>query len=315
MANNDLDFWATNLLPSKLGAINGVGGVEFYIAERRVETGRKFARYVYPYRNGQGVEDMGRKIYIFHLTIPLFQGVAEGLYPGAFDKLLAINDDEGTKAEVEYQDPEFGPIKVKIDGFDWQTTPQQRNGGVLTLVLEEISFEQSLTENLNKPQFAARSLAGQRASWLDYAMDVLEVSLPDISDSKFPSLSELWADVQNGLDTDALAADDIAGRIDEVTLVAQHIMDFSAEDEIQRWSIVNAVIDFQGAAEDVGKDSGSVDPSEKLVSYVLSDDMSMYDIAIWLYKDVIRAEEIAFNNPTSNPARYSRGTTIKAFAK
>ncbi len=307
MAGNE-DYWSETLLDPKLD------GVEFIIQDRRVETGRGFARYRYPYRNGQGVEDFGRKIYIFHLTIPLFRGVGEGFYPGTFDKLLAILDDEDKKAEVEYIDPEFGPLKVKIDQFDWDTKATARNGGVLTLTLEEISFEQSLTENLNKPQFAKRSLAGLRAASLDYALDVLGFSLPDIDDSGFPSLTDLWNAVQEGLDTAALAADGIAGRIDEVTLISQKVMDFSAQDEIGRWSITNAVVDFVGAAEDVGDDSDGTPAGEKMIEHILPDDMSMYDIANWLYKDVVRAEEIANANPYQNPMRYPRGYRIKAFA-
>lgn len=305
MAGND-DYWSQTLLPSSLDK------VEFFIQDRRVETGRTFARYRYPYRNGQGVEDYGRKIYIFHLTIPLYRDVAEGLYPGTFDKLLAINDDESTKAEVEYQDPEFGPIKVKIDSFDWSTEATKRNGGVLTLVLEEISFEQSLTENLNQPKLAARALAGKRAASLDFALDVLGYPLPKIDDSGIGSLTELWDKVQDGLDTAALGADGVAGRIDEVTLVSQKVMNFSAQDEIGRWSITNAVVDFVGAASDAGEESDGP-AGVGMIEHILADDMSMFDIAAAFYKDASRAEEVAFANPVANPMAYRRGQRIKVY--
>lgn len=308
MSGGNDDYWSSNLMPSKLD------GVEFFIQDRRIETGRSFARYRFPYRTGQGVEDSGRKIYIFHLTVPLYRDVAEGLYPGTADKLIAILDDEQKKAEVEYQDPEFGPFKVKVDSFVWDTNSTARNGGMLSLVLEEITFDQSITENLSKPQFGARTLASLRAASLDFAMDTLGVSLPDITDSKFPSLTEMWESIQEGLDNAALAADGVAARIDEVTLVSQKILNFSAGDEIERWSITNSVIDFVGAAEDVGNDGDSAPAGEKLQSFILPDDMSMYDIANWLYKDTIRAEEIAFNNPYSNPMNYPRGYPIKAYA-
>jgi hypothetical protein len=308
------DYWSQNLLPSKLAASFGDGSdVEFEIRERNVESGQRFARYVYSYRPGQGVEDLGRKIYIWNLRIPLFRGVGVNHYPGTLDNLVKLIERE--RGELEYQDPEWGPFLVKVADWSWQTVAEIRNGGVLTLVIEERSFDQSIEQNLNKPQLAKRALASKMAIKLDNALELLGTSLPDISDrAKGFSLTEMWNDVQDALDTAALAADDIAARIDEVFLVGQDIYNFSAEDELERWSITNSVADFLGAVEDVGNDSGDVPPGERLVTRVLPDTMSMYDIAMWLYKDPFRAEEIAFNNPVPNVLQYARGSLVKVFA-
>jgi prophage DNA circulation protein len=303
------DYWSQNLIPAK------IGGIDIDIADRRVESGRQFARYRYPYRNGQGVEDVGRKIYVWTLKIPLFRGVGLGFYPGTVDAIIKLVDSDTTRGEVEYIDPEWGPFQVKIADWTWETTPEQRNGGVLTLVIEERSFDQSIEDNLNKPGLAKRALASKMAIRIDYELDVAGAPLPDITDkSKGLSLTELWQDVQGAIDSAALAADDVAARIDEIYLVGQDVYNFSAEDEIERFSLYNSVADFLGAAEEVGEDSGDKPPGETLVTKIIPDTMSMYAIAQWLYKDPVRAEEIVFNNPSPNPMAYPRGSRIKVFA-
>lgn len=301
------DYWTENLLPAKLG------GIEIDIADRRVESGRQFARYRYPYRNGQGVEDVGRKIYVWTLKVPLFRGVGLGHYPGTVDAIVKLVDSDKTRGEVEYMDPEWGPFDVKIADWTWETNPEQRNGGVLTLVIEERSFDQSIEDNLNKPELAKRSLATKMANRIDYLLDLEGTSLPDISKAKDFSLTEMWQDVQTALDTAALAVDDIAAHVDEIFLVGQDIYNFSAEDEIERFSLYNSVADFLGAVQDVGDDSGDLPPGERMVNKVLPDTMSMYQIAQWLYGDPVRADEIVFGNPVPNPLAYPRGSTIRVF--
>lgn len=308
------DLWTTNLLPAKLGIKNQPNtAIEIDIADRRVESGRQFARYRYPYRNGQGIEDIGRKIYIWTLKIPLFAGVNPAHYPGTLDSIIKLIDSDKTRGEVEYIDPEWGPFDVKIAEWTWETVPDQRNGGILTLTIEERSFDQSIEDNLNKPELAKRALATKMAARSDYLLNVAGVKLPKVSDKTDLTLTEMWQKLQDELDTQALAVDDIAARIDEVYLVGQDVYNFSAEDEIERFSLHNSITDFLGAAEDVGNDSGDTPPGEKLVTKILPDTMSMYQIAQWLYNDPVRADEIVFNNPTSNVLAYPRGSEIKVF--
>lgn len=310
------DYWSQNLLPAKLTATLVAGAapeVEFEIRERNVESGQRFARYVYSYRAGQGVEGLGRKIYIWNLKCPLFRGVGTNHYPGTLDNLVKLI--EANNGELEYMDPEWGPFRVIVADWGWQTVAELRNGGVLSLTLEERSFEQSISDNLNKPQLAKRALAAKLARSLDNALELLGTSLPAITDkSKGFSLTEMWSSVQDALDSAAMAADEIAARIDEVFLVGQDVYNFSAQDEIERWSITNVVADFLGAAEGVGDDSGDIPPGERMVTRVLPDTMSMFQIAMMLYGDSVRAEEIAFNNSVADPMAYPRGYRIKAFA-
>ena len=59
-------------------------------------------------------------------------------------------------------------------------------------------------------------------------------------------------------------------------------MNFSLQDEIERWSITNAIVDFASAAQQAGlqsSDDGNTQDEPDLVERVLPDDMSSLDIA------------------------------------
>lgn len=301
------DLWSKILLAASLD------GVEFPVAERSMATGRRLARYPFPYRNGQGVEDTGRKIFTWKLVVPLWAGVDPKHYPGTFDDLLAIVEDENKKAEVEYVDPELGPFKVKVVDYTWQTVPEKRNGGILSIDLEERGFDQSILQNLNNPKLAARSRAKKAALAVDRKMLDMGEDFQGITRKPQFSLTEMWNDFQGALDTAALAADDYAAQIDEVTFVATKIMSFNPKEEIERWSIVQSCVDFIGAAQDVGESTSGSPADDGMIEVTLPDTMSMYEIATWRYGDSFRAEEISFNNPTPNVLAYARGSKVKVF--
>lgn len=295
MAETDYD--ADNLLEASLNY------VEFPIGERSVRTGRNFARYTYPYRSGQGVEDLGRKVYIFALTIPLFRGVSEEHYPDTYQRLIAIVEDDELRGEVEYVDPEFGPVQVKITDCDWQTVAGKRNGGVLTITLEELGFEGSLLDELTRPNLGSASRGDQLALDVDQEMAFTG------EDPGF-SLTESWNKFQEALDSGALAADEIAAHLDEIYLVAEKVAHFSAQDEVERFSLFNSLIDFLGSAEDTADASADKSVGVALIEVVLPDNMDMFGIAQRYLGDAGRAEEIAFANP-GNPLDYARGSTIR----
>lgn len=290
------DFWEQTLLEASLGY------VEFPVADRSVKTGRNFARNIYSYRDGQGVEDTGRKVYQFSLTVPLFRAVDEAHYPDTYLRLVAIIEDPELRGEVEYVDPEFGALRVKILDYDWRTVAERRDGGVLTIQLEELGFEQSLLDDLSAPPASAT-----RAEAL--AVDV-DMQAAELGEEPGFSLTATWQAFQASLDEGALRADEIAARLDEVYLVAEKAIAYSSRDELQRWSLYNSVIDFLGAAEDVAGASADRSAGAKLLEVVLPDDMDMFQIADRYLRDAGRAEEVSFHNP-GDPLAYRRGQAVR----
>jgi hypothetical protein len=291
------------LIPSSLD------GITFDAATRNVKTGRDFTRYKYPYRKGQGVEDVGRKTYVWSLTIPLFAGVSPSLYPGKFDQLIALVEDEDKRGEVEYIDAELGAFDVKIVDYDWSTVGDRRDGVELTITLEERSFNQSLLQNLTSGKLSARASAAKSAQNVGYLVDSLDIPDPADLPNDGKSLTDAWVDCQKALETAALGADQVAAKIDEFVLVSQKFLSFSAQDEIARWSITCSVYDAIGAAYAVGDDTAKGNGGEKLIEVILPSEMTSFEIAQRYYGDANQAELVVFHNPVAGML-YSRGARI-----
>lgn len=302
------DWWEANLIESTLGF------VKIPVASRKLGVGRRMSRTEYPYRDGQGVEDLGRKAQTFTLMLPLYRGLLSTdpdlYYPNAYQALLSLMEEDDLRGSAEWVDPEFGPVPVQIIDYDIDANGERRDGVMMTIVLEERGLDQSLLSNLTQPKLAGASRASLFAANVDQ-----EVAFTDVPQSEKPpySLTQTWQDFQAALDTGALAADQIAARLDEVYMVANRFIEFSAKDEIERWSLFNSVIDFAGAAEDAANQSASNQSGTAggLIEVVLQADMSAYDIGTYYYDDAGRADDIIADNPTANPMRYPRGSTIR----
>ena len=302
-----------NLQPAKLA------DVAFAVSSRSITGGRRKGRYQYPYRNGQNVEDMGREPYKFKLAVPLYRGMGatdadrDAIYPGTLDRIMAIIQDDATKAEVDYVDPAYGVFKVMIASFDWPENAEQQDGGVLSVDLEEIGTEQDLLQNLSTGPLAARARAFKAARNVDrYVSDLandpdmtlyVEATKPDFS------LGQLWDDFQGLLDAGAMAMDDIASRIDSVTSLVTKVANFSAGDELARWSLTNSCVSFVGAAKDVASSEATKSPGERLVEWVVPAPVTALEIAQQRYGDASRADEISANNPLAG-LTYLPGDTL-----
>lgn len=301
------DYFELNILEASLNY------VEIPVADRKLGVGRRLARTEIAYRDGQGGEDLGLKAQTFALTLPLFRGLDESYYPGTYRQLLAIIEDPELRGNVEYVDPEFGPIQVQILDYNIIATGKDRDGVMLTLDLEEVGFDQSLLSNLKQPILAGASRASLFAAQVD--QEIAFIAIPASEKPGF-SLSDAWNKLQSLIDAGANATDFIAAEIDQIYLLAERIIHFSLEDEIERFSLFNAVIGFAGAAEDfanqsAANQSASGGGAKALVEVVLPAEMSAYDIGAHYYNDASRADDIIFDNPTANPMLYPRGTVIK----
>ena len=299
-----MSYFTQNLLEAQLGDI------VFDASSRRIEFGREFARIRYPYRSGQGVEDLGRKIYIFTLEIPLFRGVRESDYPKTSDGLLALVSDEDNKGELPYVDPEFGAFDVKIADVSWSIDAMATDGGNMVVTLEERAFEQDLLQNINNGKLAARGNASKAAERSDYLMDAqFDPILDPINPESF-SLTDAWNTTQNALDTAAMSADGVAAQIDEFVSVAQRALTFSARDELARWSITCSVVDAIGFAYATGDDAATDSAPNGFREIVLPTEMSIYEIAAKYLSDPSQAERIALDNPTDTGFLYPRGASL-----
>lgn len=299
-----MSYFAQNLVDMQLGKI------VVDASSRRVDFGRDFARVRYPYRSGQGVEDLGRKIYIFTIELPLFRGVRPSDYPKTSDELLALVTDEKDKGEIVYIDPEFGAFDVKIADVSWSINAEEQDGGRMSITLEERSFDKDLLEEVNNGKLAARGNAAKSASRADYLMDTQFDPIIDPFEPSTFSLTDAWNSLQDFLDQAASTADGVAAQVDEFVSVAQKAMAFSAREELSRWSVVCAVQDAVGFAFMAGDDAATDSAPNGFREITLPTEMSMYEIAATYLGDPSLAERVAADNPHPSPFAYERGTKI-----
>jgi hypothetical protein len=301
-----MSYWEENLQQASLEY------VDFPVSDRKFGTGRRKASTQLPYRSGQLVEDMGRKVFTWTLTVPLYRGMdwpTETLYPDVYLRLLSLVTDESVRGEVSYIDPEFGPFQVAILDYDISTPAEKQDGVLMTLHLEERGLDQDLLANLSPSKQGGATKALLAAQEVDQEVEFDPAPQEDKPDV---SLGDAWKDFQNTLDAGALAADEIAALLDDLYLTAEKFINFSLQEELERWSLFQSVIRFLGAAEDAANSSASDQGSTSaLVEAVLLADMSAFDIATYYHDDASRADEVVFNNPVSNPLSYPRGSTVR----
>ena len=291
-----------------------LAGIPFPIASRKVRGGRALARKKYPFRAGQVTEDIAREPRVYEYVIPLFAGMhdfvgfPEPLYPDAYSKLIALCESDDSQAYAELIDPEHGAVQVKIVGYEWDEKSDARNGGILSLTIEE---EEPAPFEL----FTITTDAS--ASALDWAADFdAELSLaslvPELPPG-FASFAALVADFVRFVGDLEATADAVAARLDEVraTITAAQLAALELPAAFYRvaWagtSLLDSVTLSAQAATSLG-------PS--VVEWTVPATMSSHEIAAELYGDASRYGEIESRNPSAHPLFYPAGTTLLVLAR
>lgn len=299
--------------------------IKFDLEEREVSGGRAFARRRYPYRDGQSVEDTGRDPYHFSLTIPLFEDIDPTHYPDRYNQLRAVFDDPSTQGEAEYVDPELGPLRCKVVRWTWQQTSEARHGGRFRLELEEVSFDDVVFAIL--PSLDARSTASLDSILLDDTLRELGVEddevlnamalqgLP-VSDDELGNygpcesvaVSAFRAIDEEGATVDEMqtAVGILQRRLDAVTEL-DAMQDPSAYAVLRLVSSVISAVSL--AAEEAGANAANV------MTYETTAVLSAWDLAVLLYEDGSRAEELVARNPTRNPLAYPVGYSFRFLSR
>lgn len=301
-------------------------GIEFPVSSRSVSGGRAWARRRYPNRPGQGSEDTGREPYRFELEIPLFHGVNSGHYPTLFEQLRAAFDDVETTGEAEYVDPLIGPVNAKVsEPWQWVESADQRDGGILRVVLEEVTFDDQLvTIGVGDPRATAESQAETLDSALedfgiaeaDLEEDFVAAGAPLTEDELDRGDGTMWATqvtrFVEGLEDGFESAEEVADRVDTI----RRRLDVMANrEELQSPAGVHALhaaMRLGVALTDVG--ARAVIDAPPLVVHRVATRMSIYEVASLLYGTADRAEEILQRNPQQAPLFLAAGTELVVLA-
>lgn len=313
------DLWDETLQPASFD------GIEFPIASRAVGGGRAWARRRYPYRPGQDGEDTGREPYTFELEVPLFADVDPDHYPGVYDALRLALDDPSNAGRAEYVDPEYGPMIVQVDTWTWRTTSGARNGGVLTLKLEEVSHD-DLVVSVDARD--AQRAAGDAAAELDERAEDLGISEEELEDAfgaagvpldgeeKDKLAGDLWSTQLERFvewtEDGAAAVDELASRLDRIR---GRLDVLTSRPEMQAPAAMHAhhaAARLAAALGEVGE--AMLLRAPPLVEHVLLSEQSVYEVSAQLYGTPDRAAEILARNPSPSPLFLQAGTKLVVLA-
>ena len=302
-------------------------GIEFPVSTRRLRGGRALARRRYPNRPGQNVEDTGREPYGFEIEAPFFNGIDPELYPGRWDQLRFALDSTDTLGEAEYVDPFLGAIQAKVITWDFLEDAARRDGGILTLKLEEVSFDDVVftVTDATDPQRLAENQAAELDESLaadlgvdeaDLEQDFEDAGVPLTEDEKDKPAGTLWATqvtrFSEGLEDGVQSSLDVAARVDTLRARINVLM---ARDEVQQPAgayAMHAATRLASALTDVG--ARAVKDVPPLVEHVTKTVQSVYEISTEAFGTPDRAEEILQRNPTATPLMIPAGTRLVLLA-
>lgn len=312
-------WWEENLADATFA------GITFPIETRAISGGRVVARRKTPFVDGARHEDQGREGMVWDLTIPLFRGIEEDLYPNRQRQLLAAFD----SGEVaEYVDPEFGTFEaVKAVTWKWTAAGDKRDGGVLVVRLEESSTESApfLRPSPTSPRLAAAVDTSTDAA--DAELAELGVSGDDVlgamDEAGFPVDPEVLVEAGAVISAVVGAAavviraatgstDDIAALVDYTVGQLGAVLELDAVGGADGAAAFNALVDVIGAVRELG--DAATARAASVVEYPVGTSaagVSAFEIAATLYGTVERYTEVLDRSPTLCPLFYAAGSVLR----
>lgn len=313
------DYWEQNLQQAALG------GVAIPIKSIRRSGRRRAARHEFPYRDGQMVEDIGRGALTFELTVPLFRGmepVTPGvpLYPDVYNELRNVFDAIGEYGEVEWVDPELGPIPVKVMTHEWVVTSDERNGGTFRIAIEEVSEEAFVGLFLRSEEPKTASI--REATFIDENMPIDRTTILEawaIDGVAFPTSSPetMFSDAVGAFVDDlsaaASTADDVRATVDTFRGRVDVVLNMPEIDAPSAWPVRTSLVLLSDLVTEMGERALAKAP--QLIDYTVPEVQSHWTIALILYGDRSRAAEIVQRNPIENPLFYPRGRVLRVLSE
>lgn len=302
-----------------------LGDTTFPLERRGLSGGREFGRITPPHQPGQRVTDTGRKALIFKLVIPLFNGLEgrDDLYPTVYEELLDIFTNDEDKAELEYIDPILGAFQVKISEWEDDHNAESRDGCRITCTLEEINTD---PYGIIIPPRAPGREAIEAAAQLDEALEELGVTDETISEAialsghpidsdeknSWPAgrtFESLCGDFQEGLELGTLYADRVAAQVDRVRSRLRTVLELAELGAASGWTAYSSALRL---VETLGQQADkAIARATPIVAVTIEGSVSVYDLAIRLYGDAARANEIVTRNRITRPWAIAPGTVLR----
>ena len=308
-------LWEELLGPATLG------GVSLPVTRRRISGGRDVARKRFPYVGGQEVEDTGRQPRSISIEVALFNDMDEAdLYPARYEELVGVLQDDTDQAEVLWEDPVWGPIDVKVLSWDAEESADERDGVRMTLEMEEVGTEES-AQAFSLLTTSDRSTAETEAAEFDALIEELAVEDGDIEGAwegsgfkKKPGESTSFLDgvrtFTRTLDAGLRRADDVQREVDTMQARISSVMNLTqVVDGLESWAMIDRGSRLLASVASIG--DSAISSAVRIVEITTTTRTSVFDLALQLYDDPSRVDEIIEGNPLGSPLYMPVGTVLR----
>jgi prophage DNA circulation protein len=166
--------------------------------------GHEQARRAYPYIDGQGHDNTGRKSYRFQAKCFFLDSLEDGLYPERWNEFREALED-GSSGDLVH--PDLGKVRARV--IDWHVTldPMARAGVVVDVTWEETIDDTDAVATFTGPEISA-PVAAEAA---DAAMSSLGINYP--TGESTSSLSELVGQVTGAIASAQMTIDGMENRM------------------------------------------------------------------------------------------------------
>ena len=312
-----MPFFEEEMPQIKLGDLDNIP-----VSSRKVSGGRSVKGRQYPNRDGQASEDLGREPWVFELEIPLFKTVDDNHYPAMADQLQLLLDDPPD--DLEFRDHEFGTMQVSVGPWSRDMEATKRDGVIIRV---------QLTEDLLDTPFAVRELVAApnvetAGADLDAALERAGVTEPNVqtqlnrngvgltTNELGFTAGDMWsgqgAAFMQRLNDGIATAEQIAAIVDTVRARVDVLLGLPQLQDPAYADAVIAAILFADAMALAGQ--VVIASSTPIVEQVIVEPISVFELALLLYGDIDRVEEILQRNPLVDPLFIAPGTRMQVAA-
>lgn len=298
--------------------------VPFPLASRRIRGAFDFARYRYVGRDGQQTTPTGRVPRTFELRIPMFDGMDPSWYPVGVENLLSVLTDSVAAGAVEYVDPFLGAIDVKIVSWELEQTGRDRNGARIQVVLEDNDTDtvEFITRQAADPRGEAEALSDD----LDADLADAGVTEEDL-DASFAGAGVPRTGAELDYSSETMIGQITDGFFDDLVSTSQTLEE--AEQSAERFTRrMDAIVSLDVTQAPAGwpilagarRLAGTVlratqerlgESGVRYRTYVVPGDTSLAQIALQLYGDASRRDDLASSNQLTNPNLILAGTVLR----
>lgn len=260
-------------------------GIPFPLSSLEVEFEQEHARHAWAYRDGCHLEATGRNPFVFHLSIPFFNGVqaapieawrGQVLYPDLYRQFLAACTDRTTGDLVH---PALGTIKCKLKSYRESYEPAPRDGARITAMLHETVDGDELNETISN--LSALATAQQSADRLDTLLASTPQPMPELAND-----TSSFTDMMNGYTSGANGLGRVQSKVANLTLALGRI------NSVSLWQLALTNSDMQSAI--LNLQAQPAPSSRSTRTFIVTRDMPLFTIAITLG---VKAPDLVTMNP------------------